>query len=357
MKIIHTADLHLDSRIEGLPTDKSRIRREEILRTFERLTEYASANGVSAVIIAGDMFDTAKVSIKTRDRIIHAIKSNKNVDYLYLSGNHDDDNFISKADDLPTNLKIFTDQWTKFSYEEVDIYGATLNGLNNVAIFETQNFDSNRVNIAVLHGQMAGYNSKDNAEVIPLPKLKDKNIDYLALGHIHTASLEKLDARGKYAYCGCLEGRGFDETGEKGFILLNVEDKKVYPEFIKFSERKLFEHEFNVDEFSDYLSARDKLLEELQNYSSESLIKVVLRGEHGTDFIIDKEELSLRLNQTFFFAKVYDKTTLKVTADDYALDKSVRGEFVRAVWESDLSDEEKSKIIMKGLATLKGEQI
>lgn len=357
MKIIHTADLHLDSRIEGLPTEKSKIRREEVLRTFERLTEFASKNGVSAVIIAGDMFDTAKVTVKTRDRILHAIKVDLNVDYLYLSGNHDDDNFISKADDLPSNLKIFTDEWTKFSYENVDIYGATLNGLNNVAIFETLNFDSNRVNVAVLHGQVAGYNSSDNTEIIPLPKLKDKNIDYLALGHIHTASLEKLDVRGKYAYCGCLEGRGFDETGDKGFILLNIEEKKVVPEFIKFSQRKLFEHEFNVDGFSDYLSARDKLLDELSNYPQESLIKVVLKGEHGTDFIIDKDELVLRLNQTFFFAKVYDKTTLKVTVDDYTLDKSVRGEFVRAVWESDLSEEEKSKIIMKGLAALKGEQI
>ena len=87
------------------------------------------------------------------------------------------------------------------------------------------------------------------------------------------------------------------------------------------------------------------------------MVKVVLKGEHTTDFLIDVNQLMHRLNEDFFFAKVYDKTTLIVNVDDYSLDRSVRGEFVRVVWESDLTDDEKSKVIIKGLSALKGEQI
>ena len=54
--------------------------------------------------------------------------------------------------------------------------------------------------------------------------LKNKNIDYLALGHIHGYKEAPLDGRGKYCYPGCLEGRGFDECGKKGFVLLNIEN-------------------------------------------------------------------------------------------------------------------------------------
>ena len=54
MKFIHTADIHLDSVIDMLPSEKSKIRRDEILRTFERLCEYAKEKGVTAVIIAGE---------------------------------------------------------------------------------------------------------------------------------------------------------------------------------------------------------------------------------------------------------------------------------------------------------------
>ena len=95
----------------------------------------------------------------------------------------------------------------------------------------------------------------------------------------------------------------------------------------------------------------------LQAFKQTDLIKVVLKGSHKTDFYIDKDNLSNRLNEYFFFAKVYDRTELKVEPEDYLMDKSVRGEFVRAVWESDMSAEDKRKVILCGLNALKGEEI
>ena len=107
MKIIHTADLHLDSRIDSLPQDKGKIRRDEILRTFEKLCEYAIKEGVLAVIIAGDAFDTARVSKKTAERFSAAISSAKDTDFLYLSGNHDAEFLSAFGDILPDNFKVF----------------------------------------------------------------------------------------------------------------------------------------------------------------------------------------------------------------------------------------------------------
>ena len=93
------------------------------------------------------------------------------------------------------------------------------------------------------------------------------------------------------------------------------------------------------------------------NYRKEDLIKVVLKGEREPNFEIDKDGLTTLLNQKFFFAKIYDKTELKINIEDYALDKSVRGEFVRAVWQSDLSLQEKNRVIMCGINALKGEDL
>lgn len=358
MKIIHCADLHIDAKMESLPSDKSKIRREEVLSTFERLADFASKAGVKAVIISGDMFDTARVTLKTRGRVLAAINQNANVDFLYLSGNHDDDNFISEIEVLPANLKVFGEDWTSFEYDGVIISGVKLNALNVRTIYDTLKLDADKVNVVALHGQIADYAGEDKAEKISLPKLKDKNIDYLALGHIHDYTYGALDNRASYAYSGCLEGRGFDETGEKGFVLLDIEDGKIKTQFVKFATRSLYTYEYNVEGNTTWAEARSQIINELTaKYNQNSLIKVVLKGGHNTDFDIDKEGLALRLNETFFFAKVYDKTELLVTADDYAADKSVRGEFVRAVWESELSSEEKSKVIMCGLNALKGEDI
>ena len=52
-----------------------------------------------------------------------------------------------------------------------------------------------------------------------------------------------------------------------------------------------------------------------------------------------------------------NKTELKISIEDYAHDKSVRGEFIRSVWESSLSQQEKSRVIMCGINALKGEEI
>ena len=61
-------------------------------------------------------------------------------------------------------------------------------------------------------------NMQELQSKIEVYELKNKNIDYLALGHVHKYKMEKLDNRGIYCYSGCLEGRGFDECGDKGCV-------------------------------------------------------------------------------------------------------------------------------------------
>ena len=357
MKFIHTADLHLDSKIEGIPTDKSKVRREEIVRTFEKMVDFADKNGVRAIIIAGDMFDTNGITIKTKTRVNETIKNHPNIDFLYLQGNHDEVSFVSE-NEIPSNLIMFNDEYKSVIYDEVVVTGIVLTALNQKVIYDNLVLDAEKTNIVAMHGQVVGYKSQEKAEVISLPKLKDKNIDYLALGHIHSYSKEKLDNRGEYAYSGCIDGRGFDELGEKGFVLLDCENGKINSEFIPFSSRILYEFEYDVKSFDTFYQLTEHIVNDLTSkIASTSLVKVIIKGQHKADYFVDKFSLAKRLNELFFFAKVYDKTELEINLLDYEFDKSVRGEFVRAVWESTLSDEEKNKIITCGLSALKGEEI
>ena len=357
MKFIHTADLHLDSKIDGIPTEKSRIRREEILRTFERLVDFAGQNDVKAIIIAGDMFDGAKITLKAKERIIQCVKNHKDIDFLYLSGNHDKINFFSDEESFK-NFIVFEDEWKSVKYDNVCITGVALNGVNQNSVYDMLKLEEQAVNVVVMHGQIVGYKSQEKAEVISLPKLKDKNIDYLALGHIHSYAEGTIDNRGKYAYSGCLDGRGFDELGTKGFVLIDVENNKLSTSFVPFSSRILFEEEFNVEDFTSHYDLCEFIINNLDKKANEkSLIKVVLKGERKIDFFLDVFSLEKRLNEKFFFSKVVDKTGLKIELSDYAFDKSVKGEFVRAVWESDLDAQEKDKIIKCGLSALKGEEM
>jgi len=240
----------------------------------------------------------------------------------------------------------------------VVISGIKLNKLNSLTVADNLTLSEKDVNIVTMHGQIVNYKSEDPAEIIMLPKFKEKNIDYLALGHIHSYSEGMLDNRGKYAYSGCLDGRGFDETGEKGFVLLDVENEKISTEFVPFSSRVLHEIEFNVEGFEDRFVARSELEKKLNVLCDKlDLIKVVLTGERKADFDIDIYGLTSYLLESFFFVKIYDKTVLKINIEDYLNDKSVRGEFIRTVWESDLDFQTKQKVIMCGINAFKGEEI
>ncbi len=357
MKIIHCADIHLDSKMEtNLSNQKAKERKKEILNTFEKMVAYANENKVDAIIIAGDMFDTSRITNFTKSRVINTISKNKNIEFYYLSGNHDESNFISLIEEMPSNLKVFGKTWTSFDLKNVTITGTILTESNNSTIYDTLNLDAEKLNIVVLHGQISKYNSKEKAEIVNLTKLKNKNIDYLALGHIHNFVQDKIDKRGVYCYSGCLEGRGFDECGEKGFVLLDIEGSSIKSKFISFSKRQLLELEFDITDYDNWFDIEDKIFELTKELSKEHLIKIILKGKYNLKLDKHIEMLEQKL-ENFYFAKIKDESVLEVTIKDVEKDISLRGEFIRKVLNSNLSDEEKEQTILVGLKSLTGEDL
>ena len=78
MRLIHCADLHLDSKLHThLDRDRAKRRRDELLRNFERLTGYAAENGAEAVLIAGDLFDRDTVSALARNTVLSVIREQR----------------------------------------------------------------------------------------------------------------------------------------------------------------------------------------------------------------------------------------------------------------------------------------
>lgn len=357
MKFIHCADIHLDSKMQtNLSAQKAKERKKEILNTFERMVEYATENGVRGIIIAGDMFDTARITNLTKTRVLNTIIKNPSVDFLYLSGNHDENNFISLIEEMPQNLKVFGNKWTTFDYDDIKITGAYIDANNVSIIYNTLILDPNDVNIVVMHGQINKYDSKEKTETINLTKLKNKNIDYLALGHIHYYIQDKLDKRGTYCYSGCLEGRGFDECNDKGFVLLDIDNKCLTSKFIPFAKRKLIEYSIDITGYDNWFDIENEILKQTQQFSSDNLLKVTLKGKYNIKLDKHLGMLEQKLER-FYFVKIKDESIMEVTLKDVEKDISLRGEFIRQVLSSNLKDEEKEQTILVGLKSLLGEDL
>jgi len=353
MKLIHCADLHLDSKMTtNLSAEQAKERRAEILRTFVHMVEYADAQQVDAVLIAGDLFDTRNVSATARNVVRAAIVDHPNIQFYYLKGNHDNDNFLSKLDEIPSNLNLFGEGWTTYQCGNVTITGVEITEENKSTIAHSLVLPHDGYHIVTLHGQL---------EEIGLERLANKNIDYLALGHVHQMQVGRVDTRGMYAYSGCLEGRGFDECGQKGFILLDIneEEQTATYKFVPLASRTLYELPVDVTGImntNEVAQRIERAVNEVQ-ISAKSLVKIRLQGEVDVESEIGLEYLHELFEEYYYCLKIVDETKLLIRFSDYEKDESLKGEFVRMVMQSDLSEAEQAEIIRTGILALSGEEI
>lgn len=355
MKLIHCADIHLDSRMQThMPERQASARNAEITKTFLRLTEYAKENGIRAVLIAGDLFDTQRTSRNTVSMVLHAISVTPEVDYLYLRGNHDEALSALADQDLPKNLKLFSDQWQSFCYDDVCIHGIEITAQNAHILYDDIPLQEDRKNIVMLHGQVS---TQSGPDMINLTKLRDKNIQYLALGHLHTFQAEMLHAGCVYCYPGCLEGRGFDECGPKGFALLDTDARQMVPSFVPFSKRALHRVEVDITGCATNSAVYEVLKQKVAGISHDDMVECVLTGHYTVDANLSASYLQNLVAQDFYFAKIKNTSTLAIDPADYKNDISLKGEFIRLVLASDRTEEEKSAIIRTGLQALSEEDI
>ena len=350
MKIIHTADIHLGSKINSFPKEVSLARKEELRNTFLRMVDYANCNGVKVIIIAGDLFDSVKPLIKDREFFYSVVEKNPSIDFIYLRGNHD----LAFTDKEFSNLLTFTNEWGSYEYDNVCISGVETVKENAISIYSTLNLNTDKVNIVVMHGEVGDTSGEDK---VNLSKLRDKNIDYLALGHYHAYDAKNLDKRCVYAYSGCLEGRGFDEVDDKGFVLLDVEDNKVNHTFIPFSKRKISRVRVDVtglnDAYSIYLNAL-----KVGGFEKENVYRVELYGEIDARVDGIEEDLKKYLSSHALYVDVKDTSKKKIDIKKYENDTSITGEFVNVVYNDiTLTEEEKAQVIAYGLKVLSGEEI
>ena len=87
-KILHTADLHLDSAFTALPEEKARLRRQEARQLTDRLVDYANDHGVELLLLAGDLFDSDQLYGQTAQELARSLARFRG-HAVIAPGNHD----------------------------------------------------------------------------------------------------------------------------------------------------------------------------------------------------------------------------------------------------------------------------
>ena len=347
MKIIHCADIHLGSRMNKLPKDKAEERAREVRASFERMISYAKREGIYTILLAGDVFDSDRPFKKDKEFFYSAVRRNSDITFFYLRGNHDRKE--SYTEELE-NLKTFSSSWTSYTLGwKIVLSGIEIDRNNCLSMYSSLRLDPDNINIVMLHG-MAG-DSFGECKV-STSRLKNKNIDYLALGHVHSQGEARIDERGISVYSGCLEGRGFDECGKKGFMVYDTDTREVV--FVPFAYRTVEEINFDVTGASDGYAVVNMIKERVK-IDPKDLLRLNLTGE--IDFIDENlaRDVEKYVSDICYYVSVKDNTRLKIDYSSLKDSLSLKGEFVRLVSGEALDDETRQKILDLGIRALSGQ--
>jgi DNA repair exonuclease SbcCD nuclease subunit len=237
VRILHCGDIHIGASA-GIKQLSSR-RKAEVLNTFLRMISYAGENDADLILISGDLFDNHKPSKDCLAEISEAF-SKFNGRIFISPGNHDyyGENTFWGDWELPENVTVFKNsaECVELPEDGVRIYGgAFCEVYKEEHILSKFSADENYINIAVIHGEIS---SDTPYGPIKIEEIRNSGMDYIALGHIHKRSDVLKEGKTHYAYCGCLEGQGFDELFEKGFYFGTIEKGKAELEFVPFCRRR-----------------------------------------------------------------------------------------------------------------------
>lgn len=345
MKIIHLADIHLASKMEQFE-EKAEQRRQEVFESLQNVVKNAQNNGNKVIMLCGDVFDKSRPSMKDKKQFYNLVRDYPDITFLYLRGNHDVSQ--SYSEELP-NLKTFSDtEWTKYEFDDVVIAGRELTSENISTLHENLNLEAGKYNIVMLHCSIPGMG--DTSTTIQIEKFKNKNINYLALGHIHKRCEGELDKNSVWSYCGNLEGRGYDEVGEKGYIEIDTCDKSH--RFVPCSSREVVVKQLDLSAAEDDQQALNMALSALEDIDEKNIVKIELRGKVRIDTEGFGERVKRR-TKSFFHLKVKDLTKRYVSIEEYEKKNSLLGEFIRQVRADEaLTEDERNDIYELGIESL-----
>ena len=353
MKLIHTSDIHIDSPLTAkLSPEKIRERRRELLLAFSLLAKEAKRLGASGIIIAGDLFDSEKIFKRAINTALDVIESNPEIAFFYLYGNHERSAILDSGIPLPKNLYIFGEEWTYFDFGDVIISGRAVCSSD---MFKTLKISKEKKNIVVLHGELRDRSSEP--DVIGKNDARDLGIDYLALGHYHTYREEMLDRQTSAVYSGTPEGRGFDEVGKKGFVLIDTDGDAVRHTFVSFAKRRLHDIEIDITDAARPSEIEERAASALVGVPSSDLVRLTLVGSYTPSLWKDTEALARVFADRYYYLEVKDSSRLEINPELYKNDKSFKGEFIRLVSsDTTLSKKQKEHIISLGVYALMGEE-
>ncbi len=273
IKILHSADWHLDAPMSGHSPEQAEFLRRELKKIPGKIVKLAKAEGCDLMLLAGDLFDGA-ASAETVRNVQNAL-AEAGIPVFISPGNHD---YICptspyEADGWPENVHIFKNpKIEEVSLPDLDckIYGAGYTSMDCPALLKGfQAVGQEAWHLGIFHADVENTNSP----YFPISReqIRASALSYLASGHIHKGSSLRAGET-LCAWPGCPMGRGYDELGARGVILVTL-NEDVKASFLPLDTPRFYDEEVEVGD-----SPRDAVSALLPALHTDDFYRITLTG-------------------------------------------------------------------------------
>ncbi len=346
IRILHAADMHLDSPFQAMSRDKAALRRGEQRAMLSRMAALVRDYEADIVLLAGDLFDADSHYSETA-RLLEQALPDLGVPVFIAPGNHDWYGPRSPWArlDLGENVHVFTQesiQCVELPELNARVWGAAFTGKYRrppLTDFHREE-KPETVDIMVLHGEVGDPSSPYGP--ISAADIAQSGMHYVALGHQHTFSGLRRAGETFYAWPGCPEGRGFDETGEKGVLLADVRQDSCEVKLIPLGGRRYETLAVDLTQSWDHVHAVESAV---GRDASRDIYRITLTGT--PELPPDTAAMQSALEGQFFALELRDETRLRRDVWDGREVLSLRGLYLSKLWqkyESAQSDAERAAI-------------
>lgn len=231
IRVLHAADLHLGSTFKGLPDGAAwpAATARATLRAFTRLVDLALSEKVDALLLAGDVFDERDRPLDAHLHLFDELSrvSAAGIPTFVVHGNHDP---LGPGQRWPAGVTVFGPQWSE--HQVLGPHGELrfrVQGMSYPAREVRENLalrfkrQGSEPTIGLLHANLSDWPGHANYAPCTAADLDRAQLDYWALGHVHTRGEVALPHGALAAYPGNLQGRHHQELGPRGALLVELD--------------------------------------------------------------------------------------------------------------------------------------
>lgn len=246
IKILHTADWHIDAPLRNFTDHQRRELRSSLLEMPGKIADLCLREDCDLVLLSGDVFD-GPYTREGYEAVYRALERME-VPVFLTPGNHDPyrENSPWVRESWPDNVYLFRrPEITSYAIRELEcrVYGAAFTAAECPGLLKNFQADCDeRHALLVLHADPVTPRSPYCP--VTTAQLREAGLDYAALGHIH--AMGKFEAgAGICAWPGCPMGKGFDETGTKGVLIAEL-DETAHVRFVPLDVPRFYEYRLDI---------------------------------------------------------------------------------------------------------------